>query len=228
MIRLYQFTTSPFCEKVRRILNFKSIPFEIQEVTRNEIDQIPHISPRGKVPAILDGDTAVWDSTRIAHYLEEKFPAPALIPEDPKLASAVHIFEDWADESLFFYEVTMRLSWEQNVDHALPEFLATMPGMPTEQVRALLLEKTRTRTGYQGIGRKSQEEVVEDVVRHLTAIERLVHGGGWLVGSQITIADIAVAAQLGALAYASEVKALLPKYPGVSRWRAAVDNLAPA
>ncbi|AEG49801.1 Glutathione S-transferase domain protein [Sphingobium chlorophenolicum L-1] len=228
MIQLYQFTTSPFCEKIRRVLNFKSIPFEVNEVVRNKISEISHISPRGKVPAILDGDTAIWDSTRIAHYLEKRFPNPALIPDDPKLASAVHILEDWADESLFFYEVTMRLSWDQNVDQALPEFLATMPGVPAEQVRALLLEKTRTRTGYQGIGRKSQDEVIEDVVRHLTAIERLVEGGDWLVGSNITIADIAVAAQVGALAYASEVKALLPQYPGVSRWRADVDKLAPA
>ena len=32
MITLYQFATSPLCEKVRRILHYKQLPFKVREL----------------------------------------------------------------------------------------------------------------------------------------------------------------------------------------------------
>src|SRR5213595_2691891 len=107
MIRLYQFATSPFCEKVRRILGYKQIAYEIETVDRERPSDYAHVSPIGCFPAIEHAGHAVSDSTEIAHYLEAQFPARPLIPADPVAAAQVHILEDWADESLFFYEVVM-------------------------------------------------------------------------------------------------------------------------
>ena len=42
--------------------------------------QLARITPAGKVPALLDGELAVWDSLAIAEYLAEKFPDRALWP----------------------------------------------------------------------------------------------------------------------------------------------------
>ena len=39
-------------------------------------------SPSGKVPCLLDGDIAVWDSLAICEYLAEKHPALHLWPSD--------------------------------------------------------------------------------------------------------------------------------------------------
>jgi len=39
-------------------------------------------SPGGKVPILIDGDTAVWESLSILEYLAEKFPNAGLWPED--------------------------------------------------------------------------------------------------------------------------------------------------
>lgn len=44
--------------------------------------QIRQWSPSGLVPALLDGELAVWDSLAIGEYLHEKFPAARLWPED--------------------------------------------------------------------------------------------------------------------------------------------------
>ena len=41
------------------------------------------VSPTGKVPVLVEGDLAVWDSLAIAEYLAERFPQHALWPADP-------------------------------------------------------------------------------------------------------------------------------------------------
>ena len=40
-------------------------------------------SPAGKVPVLIDGEIAVWESLAILDYLAEKFPKLALWPADP-------------------------------------------------------------------------------------------------------------------------------------------------
>ncbi|MDP3520826.1 MAG: glutathione S-transferase family protein [Hydrogenophaga sp.] len=41
------------------------------------------VNPVGKVPVLVDGDLAVWDTLAIAEYLAERFPEKALWPADP-------------------------------------------------------------------------------------------------------------------------------------------------
>jgi len=41
------------------------------------------VNPVGKVPVLVDGDLAIWDTLAIAEYLAERFPDKALWPTDP-------------------------------------------------------------------------------------------------------------------------------------------------
>jgi glutathione S-transferase len=45
-------------------------------------DRIRSVSPSGKVPALVDGETLVWDSLAIMEYLADKFPDKAIWPRD--------------------------------------------------------------------------------------------------------------------------------------------------
>jgi glutathione S-transferase len=45
--------------------------------------RILRFSPAGRVPVLIDGDLAVWDSLAICEYLAEKFPACHGWPENP-------------------------------------------------------------------------------------------------------------------------------------------------
>jgi glutathione S-transferase len=45
-------------------------------------DRILSFSPAGKVPILIDGDIAVWDSLAIVEYLAERFPDAGLWPSD--------------------------------------------------------------------------------------------------------------------------------------------------
>jgi glutathione S-transferase len=58
------------------------------------------INPVGKVPALIDDGIVVHDSTIINEYLEDKYPAPPLLPKDPAMRARARSFEDYADAYL--------------------------------------------------------------------------------------------------------------------------------
>ena len=229
MITLYQFSTSPFAEKVRRALNYKGIPFDTHEVARARVAEgaYEHVSPTGKFPTIRDGDAVVCDSTDILYHLENGYGEPALLPPGSRDAALAHAIEEWADESLYFYEMTMRLTWAHNLDAALDEFAQTLPGVPKPRLRSLIVEAATRLTEAQGVGRKPREQVVRDVERHFRALDGLLDGHPWLVGDSLSIADLAVIAQVNALRYAEEAEAVLQSTRHVSGWIARVDDAAP-
>jgi glutathione S-transferase len=45
-------------------------------------EKVLQYSPTGKVPVLIDGDIAVWESLAILDYLADKFPACAMWPSD--------------------------------------------------------------------------------------------------------------------------------------------------
>ena len=49
--------------------------------------QILAHSPAGKVPVLIDGGRAIWDSLAIGEYLAGEFPDAGLWPEDPEARS---------------------------------------------------------------------------------------------------------------------------------------------
>src|SRR6185503_9373866 len=54
-------------------------------------------SPRNEVPALIDGDARIFDSTIILEYLEDKVPSPPLLPRDPAARARARMIEDVCD-----------------------------------------------------------------------------------------------------------------------------------
>ena len=229
MITLYQFATSPFTEKVRRALNYKGLSFEVHDVARAKVAEgaYAEVSKTGKFPALKDGDTVVQDSTDILEYLDKAYPDKLVRPSDAAGAALAHVFEEWADESLYFYEMTARLAWEHNLESGLDEFAATMPGVPRDQLKKMILEGVGQLTATQGVGRKPHEVVVNDIQRHFTALDTLLEGKDWLIGDRVTTADLAVVSQVNALLYAQEAQDCLAKTTNIQPWLERVDRVAP-
>jgi glutathione S-transferase len=75
------------------------------------------INPVGKVPALIDGQTIVHDSTVINEYLEDKFPeARPLLPRAPALKARARAFEDYADAYLM--PSLFKIFWEMRKPEA--------------------------------------------------------------------------------------------------------------
>ena len=74
-IKLYQFENCPYCTKVRGTLEAKGIEYEKIEVPldREERTELLEISGQYMVPVLVDGDTALKDSSAIIDYLNDKY-----------------------------------------------------------------------------------------------------------------------------------------------------------
>jgi glutathione S-transferase len=72
------------------LLTQAGIPFEEIAVRFDSFDAgsqfkntLNAVTPTGKVPVLMDGDLAVWDTLAIAEYVAERHPERALWPRDP-------------------------------------------------------------------------------------------------------------------------------------------------
>ena len=79
--------------RIRLFLDEKGIPWNDQFVDlraqKNLTEEYFAIHPQGLVPALVDDGVIVYESADILEYLENKFPEPSLIPEDPEDRAAL-------------------------------------------------------------------------------------------------------------------------------------------
>lgn len=224
MIVLHQFEISPFCDKVRRILHVKRIPYEVREVPPSRaLTDVRRVNRIGKLPAIEDEGRIIADSTDIAHHLETRFPDPPLLPKHPLERALVHVLEDWADESLYYYEMTLRFGLAHNRRRFLPELTKFDPAWFRRLAPFVTPAVFGLQTRMQGTGRKPREMLVRDVERHAAAIDGLVGDGDWLVGGALTLADIAVFAQMSCIRASDEGGEIVRGLPRVGAWMERVD-----
>ena len=95
---LYGSSLSPFARKVLAYAGEKDIEIELQPTGfPNHSPEYLEASPFRKMPALRDGDYTLADSSAIIHYLEAKFPEPALIPADAQLRGKTIWFDEFAD-----------------------------------------------------------------------------------------------------------------------------------
>ena len=99
MIKLYDFKSSPNCQRVKVVLAEKSLPYEIVPIDlRAQAQKTPDylkLNPYGKVPVLTDDDTVLYESCIINEYLEEKYPNPPLLPKDPGNKAKARILIDY-------------------------------------------------------------------------------------------------------------------------------------
>jgi glutathione S-transferase len=223
-LTLWQYEISPFSDKVRRAAFLKDLDFEIREVLISETGKLKTVSPTGKFPVLEAGGRYIVDSTDILDYFEDLKPDPPLTPNNPRDAALAVILEDWADESLYFYDLTLR-SWPQNVEWLLDDLLVYEPkGLKHKLLRKLIPRFMPKATKSQGIGRKDQAVVVQEITTLFQAVDALLEDAEWLAGGSISRADISVRAMTFVINRAVEGRAALDALPNIRKWEARVDK----
>ena len=104
---LYSGPLSLFTGKVRIALDEKGLDYELVSVPFSRAGYTPkhpkvlELNPKQQVPVLVDGDLAIYDSTIILEYLEDRHTTPALYPRDPGRRAHCRVMEAAADEIFF-------------------------------------------------------------------------------------------------------------------------------
>ncbi len=170
-------TPSPFARKVRVAILEKGLDFENQDlVPFPKTPELLAMHPLGKIPVLEHDGTIVPDSSVICAYLERIHPEPRLYPEDPKDFARALFLEEYADTRLA--ETIGPVLFERFIK---PNFFKQETD--TERVR---------------------EALENEIPPAFDWLEKQLGDGETLVGPRLSIADVAVGAQLQSLVFAQE------------------------
>jgi glutathione S-transferase len=195
---LYQFDYSPYCVKVRHILDFKKIPYQVVEITpliHREFSR--RQSGQVKVPYLRHGDQVICDSSAIALYLEATFPEPSLFPAEPALKEQVLLLEDWLDEG--FQPALGKATYVHN--YLNPQPLIDNPNLSTgiagldrykAQIIPMMLWRNLKVQKLSPADLPALEKRAQEVLERIKALLQREY----LVGDQLTLADISLMAHL--------------------------------
>jgi len=166
---------SPFVRKVRVALVEKGIAYDLDPVIPfNASDEFKKMSPLGKIPAYRDGDHVLCDSSVICAYIEKKHPQTPLYPAEPYDYARALWFEEYADSAMVGV-IGAKIFFPKVI---APRFF----GRPTDEAAL-------------------SKAINEDLPPLFDYLESQL-SGPYLVGSSLSIGDIAVASQLVNLRHA--------------------------
>jgi glutathione S-transferase len=101
VLTLYEHPLSAYAMKVKMALLEKGLEFQAMVpegmATGTTGGAFVEASPRAEIPALIDGDVKVFDSTIILEYLDDKWPEPPLLPRTPAERARVRMIEDVMD-----------------------------------------------------------------------------------------------------------------------------------
>src|SRR6266481_5649782 len=192
---LYNAPQSTCSQRVRFVLNAKEISFAEIKLDLLTGDQLKPdylaLNPNGVVPTLDHDGAIVIDSSVIIEYLDEVVPTPeSFTPRDPVMRARMRALMRFIDEmpAAAVRVPTFNLAF-------LPRFAA----MSEEQFRAFAESKPLRKEFMLAMGRKGfpEKEMSAALDRMTRTYERMdmairESGGPWLLGKEITLADVAV------------------------------------
>jgi glutathione S-transferase len=119
---------SPYVRKVLVCLEVKGIAYEVDHIVPFfGDDRFSKLSPLRRIPVLVDGDLVLSDSSVICQYIEDKQPAPALLPADIGDRARARWLEEFADTRMgdvfiwrLFNQIAIRPSvWGEKGDREL-------------------------------------------------------------------------------------------------------------
>jgi len=166
---------SPYVRKVLVCLDLKGIDYRIDPIIPFMGDErFSKVSPIRRIPVLIDDRVTLADSSVICQYLEDRYPTPALYPEDVADRARARWLEEFADTRMG--EVFI---WRIYNEVAIKPFVW---GEKTDQER---LQKT----------------LAEDVPQVLDYLESEVPPSGFVFGG-LSIADVAIACLFRTVSFA--------------------------
>src|SRR5262245_42298395 len=193
MLTLYDFGNSVCCQKVRITMRAKGLAWESVKVDLFKAEQYDpkylKLNPKGIVPTLVHDGKPIIESTLICEYLDDAFPQPRLIPQDPWQRTRMRLWSKMVDEGLF--EGVTEISFSAM-------FRERMRNMPEELRNARFRNigdprrRDRFRSTYElGVRSPFVLHAIAAYERAFKLLEEtLAESGPWIVGDRPTLADI--------------------------------------
>ncbi len=133
MIRLYSTYYCPYALRTRMVLAEKRLPYDRIEIDlKNKPADFHKVSPYGKVPVLVDGETRLYESAIVNEYLNEKYPDPPLMPPTPEGRAYLRIWVDFANNHLMPAGFRARQAEGDKREEAMAAFLRHLGTMEQE------------------------------------------------------------------------------------------------
>lgn len=191
-ITVYGNPRSTYVRTVRMALAEKGVAYR-HELAAPHSEAILSICPFGRVPAFRDGDFTLYETSAIVRYIDESFDGTALVASNP-----------WA-----------RTRMEQYVS------LINCHGYDA-MVRRYVLQYIFPKGADGKPDRQLIDKAVPEIKQQLETFDQAYGARDYLVGAEMTMADLLLAPIVFYLAQFPEGKALLAAAPNVSRAHAAM------
>ena len=192
--KLYNAPQSTCSQRVRFVFNGKKIPFDEVKLNLLAGDQLKpdylKLNPNGVVPTLDHDGEIVIDSTVITEYLDEVAPENSFTPESPVARARMRALMHFIDEmpAAAVRVPTFNLA-----------FLPSFQKMSREDFVAMAESKPLRKEFMMAMGQTGfpQAEMDAALARLRRAYERMdaeieKSGGPWLLGKDISLADVAV------------------------------------
>jgi GST-like protein len=146
------------------------------------------INPQGTIPAMTHGDLVLTESTAIMEYVDEAFPGPRLMPDDPvdrwRARWWMKFMDQWLAPSFSM------LGWSVFIG---PAVRSRDPQELEAAINRIPMEERRVAWRKAIYNRFSPEELAESqrrVALGIDTLEKALAERPWLAGDNYSLADI--------------------------------------
>jgi glutathione S-transferase len=221
MLILYDFGNSVCCQKVRVTLVAKGLSWEARRVDLFKTEQYDpeylKLNPKGVVPTLVHDGTPVIESTLICEYIDETFPDPPLIPKAPAERTRMRLWSKFVDEGLFdgVTELSFSAMFRERMKNMTPELRAKRfrnVGDPRRRDRFMSTYEHGVNSPFVLHGIAAYERAFK--LMETTLAER----GPWLLGRDVTLADINMMPFVARLSYLGLLEAWTADRPRINDW----------
>lgn len=219
MLELYHDWRS-FCSiKVRLCLAEKGLPWESRFVDLMKLEHTTpeylKLNPNGVVPTLVLNGVPIHESTLINEYLNEVFPEPALMPNNPVDRARARFWVKFEDDVLHpairpaTFALMMSPELASRSDQELDALVASHPNKKrAEEYR---------RTAREPIDQDKVDAARNMIVSALARLERRLSEAPWLGGDSYSLADIAAAPFIDRLEELN-LSTLWEAHPAIRDW----------
>jgi glutathione S-transferase len=196
-MRLYHNPISPNVRRVR--LTAAVLGLELEEkmldFARGEHKNPEYLAlnPNGAVPTLVDGDFVLTESRAIMQYLASKKPESGLLPRDETARADVTRWQFW-DAAHFSLHIG---------SIAFERLIKAMIGLGDPDTRKI-------------------EEALAGFRRFGAVLDERLDGKSYVVGNQLTLADLTLASSL---MYAKQAEIPVAELPHVQAWFSRISAL---